>query len=217
MNKKIEDKINQGREYRTMLVEVRDTENEQMIVEGYATTFNEEYILWKDNDATVVEIVSDKAFDNCDMSDVIMQYNHEGRVFARNKNDTLSLTIDEHGLKTSANLTGTEIGRNLFEEIKGGYTDKMSIGFTVSDDEVLEETRGGEKYYVRKINAISKLWDVSAVSIPANDFTEISARHQIDGVIEEMKAECFKREEKKKAQDLRIKKLQARIKMMKGN
>ena len=58
---------------------------------------------------------------------VVMQYDHEGRVFARLSNGTLQLESDEHGLKVRADLSGTELGRNLYEEIKGGYTTKMSF------------------------------------------------------------------------------------------
>jgi HK97 family phage prohead protease len=124
------------------------------------------------------------------MSDVIMQYNHEGRVFARTRNNTLSLTSDEHGLLIEADLGGTEIGRQLFDEIDGGYTDRMSFGFTVDADEVSEEREKGKRtIYLRTITRIGKLYDVSAVSIPANDGTEISARSLVDGLIEKEKAE----------------------------
>ena len=183
MNKKIEN----GREYRRMSMEVRNIEDDEYTVEGYATTFNQPYHLYNIDDKghDLKEQVLRSAFDNTDMSDVIMQYDHEGRVFARLSNDTLKLTIDDHGLLVRAYLGGTEIGRNLYEEIKGGYTDKMSFGFTVTDDDI---TADGDNY-LRTIKGIGKLYDVSAVSIPANDFTEISARNHCDGAIAEIEAE----------------------------
>ena len=183
MNKKIEN----GREYRRMSMEVRNIEDDEYTVEGYATTFNQPYHLYNIDDKghDLKEQVLRSAFDNTDMSDVIMQYDHEGRVFARLSNDTLKLTIDDHGLLVRAYLGGTEIGRNLYEEIKGGYTDKMSFGFTVTDDDI---TADGNNY-LRTIKGIGKLYDVSAVSIPANDFTEISARNHCDGAIAEIEAE----------------------------
>ena len=183
MNKKIEN----GREYRRMSMEVRNIEDDEYTVEGYATTFNQPYHLYNIDDKghDLKEQVLRSAFDNTDMSDVIMQYDHEGRVFARLSNDTLKLTIDDHGLLVRAYLGGTEIGRNLYEEIKGGYTDKLSFGFTVTDDDI---TADGDNY-LRTIKGIGKLYDVSAVSIPANDFTEISARNHCDGAIAEIEAE----------------------------
>ena len=190
------------REYRKFSaaeMETRTAEDGAMIVEGYATTFNQPYELWRDKEITVMEQVDRNAFDETDMTDVIMQYDHEGRVFARIANRTLELESDEHGLKIRANLGGTEIGRQLFEEIRGGYTNKMSFGFTVTADE-RKETRDEDKHItiLRTITKIGKLYDVSAVSLPANDATEISARNTGDGVIQEALKEIHAREERAK-------------------
>lgn len=181
-------------EYRKIDVknlEIRSSDNGDMIVEGYATTFNDPYVLWRDGDYTVMEQVDPDAFNGADMKDVIMQYDHEGRVFARIRNKTLEVVPDGHGLFVRAFLGGTELGRQLYEEIKGGYTDRMSFGFTVSADERKEEKDADGKITVtRTIKQIGKLYDVSAVSIPANDATEISARSFADGVIREAMEEA---------------------------
>ena len=200
MSKDYLEKITEGREYRNIIVSELETrsDDEAMIVEGYATKFNEAYRLMDFGEFAVDEIVSDRAFDKCDISDVIMQYDHEGRVFARNKNGTLTLEVDEKGLRIKADLSGTEIGRQLYQEIKGGYTDKMSFGFVVRGDERTERTEDGKDIITRTITDISKLYDVSAVSIPANDATEISARNFSDGVIAEIKAERQRAEERQK-------------------
>lgn len=187
-------KIQQGRQYRNVKEIRSDTvpfdDEKRYRVRGYATTYNEPYTLYSDDDIEIREQVAPEAFADADMSDVIMQYNHEGRVFARTRNNTLSLTSDEHGLLIEADLGGTEIGRQLFDEIDGGYTDRMSFGFTVDADEVSEEREKGKRtIYLRTITRIGKLYDVSAVSIPANDGTEISARSLVDGLIEKEKAE----------------------------
>ena len=205
MEPKLTDKqlkrMENGREYRAMTMEIRDGENDEtsMIVEGYATTFNQPYTLYDAADYKVIEQIDTHAFDGCDMSDVIMQYDHEGRVFARNKNGTLTLTVDSIGLKITANLSGTEIGRQLYQEIKGGYTDKMSFAFVVAEDkrETLRDHEAGKVTVVRTITKIKKLYDVSAVSIPANGMTSISARRFADGVIEQIKAERLERAKKK--------------------
>lgn len=197
--KTLEEKLNEGRQYRAVL-DIRAEDD--MIVEGYATTFNQPYELWRDGNYIVLEQVDAKAFDETDMSDVIMQYDHEGRVFARQSNGTLEIAPDEHGLKIRANLGGTEIGRQLYEEIKGGYTDKMSFGFTVAADDRLESESDGVITILRTIRKIRKLYDVSAVSIPANNATEISARSFGEGVIaeaaeERRKAEARERQKQK--------------------
>lgn len=205
-------KINDGREYRKMSMEAKSEED--YMVEGYATTFDEPYHLYYYNDKghEVKEQVSKDAFLNADMSDVIMQYDHEGRVFARLSNETLKLDLDDHGLKVTAYLGGTQMGRNLYEEIKGGYTNKMSFGFTVTEDEVKEDG----KDYLRTIKSIGKLYDVSAVSLPANDFTEISARSHVDGEIAEIEAERLRLEEERKIQAEKKERLAARLNALKG-
>ena len=182
------------REYRQIMVEnmeTREADNGEKIVEGYATTFDQEYRLWGDARYEVLESIDRNAFNNTDMADVIMQYDHEGRVFARKSNGTLQLAADEHGLKIRADLGGTEIGRQLYEEIKGGYTTKMSFGFTVGKQErtETEDKETGKVTVHRKITEIKKLYDVSAVSLPANDATEISSRMIGKGVIAEVEQE----------------------------
>ena len=192
-----------NREYRKIDVaglEAR-ADDGQMIVEGYATTFNSPYVLLSADGYEFREQIAPEAFDNCDMSDVIMQYDHQGRVFARNKNGTLAVEPDEHGLKIRARLDGTEIGRQLYEEIKGGYTDKMSFAFTVDPEkDEREKTVDADKrvHVLRTIRGIRKLYDVSAVSLPANDATEISARNLCDGLIAEITEERRAEEERQR-------------------
>lgn len=205
--------ISKDREYRDMTLaaidakqDEEDQAEERKVVEGYATTFDAPYVLYEDEDLVFLEQVDAKAFENTDMSDVIMQYNHEGRVFARQTNGTLEVKADDKGLFISADLGGTEIGRELFEEIRGGYTNKMSFGFKVDGEDWDEQRRDGEKDRVlRTITSISKLYDVSAVSIPANDATSISVRELSDGVIRRAEAERLK------AHELEINRIRAEI------
>ena len=189
-------KVNE-REYRQInfgQIEIREADDGKKIVEGYATTFDQEYTLYSVGDYELRESIDRHAFDETDMKDVIMQYDHEGRVFARKSNGTLQLEADDHGLKIRADLGGTEIGRQLYEEIKGGYTTKMSFGFTVSKQERTEEEIEGKVIIHRKITGIKKLYDVSAVSLPANDATEITSRNLGEGLIAEVKQEKLARE-----------------------
>lgn len=189
-------KVNE-REYRDFILAVVPTEEseaeERQVVQGYASTFNQPYTLWEDDEFVIQEQVDSKAFEGADLSDVIFQYNHEGRVFARVSNGTLSVGTDDEGLSIEADLGGTDIGRQLFQEIKGGYTTKMSYGYTVNDavweDRKLEDGRTLE---LRTITSVGKVYDVSAVSIPANNATSISVRNLSDGVIAEVRAERLK-------------------------
>lgn len=210
--------VKSDREYRDMTMEVRTAENEEApeerkVVTGYASTFNEPYTLYENEDWRFNEVVDARAFDNTDMSDVILQYDHCGRVFARISNNTLTVTPDEKGLLIEADLGGTELGRQLFEEIRGGYTNKMSFGFTVDGEDYLDtKDVDGKALTVRTITSVRKLYDVSAVSLPANDATSISVRTLTDGEIERIQAERLEAE----ALELRRRKLLAKAKLNGG-
>lgn len=199
------------REYRDFTLAVvsdEAAEQEKKIVRGYASVFNHPYTLYEDRDMVIQEQVSETAFNDADMGDVILQYNHEGRVFARTKNGTLTVIPDKKGLAIQADLGGTTIGEQLYEEIRGGYTTQMSYGYTVNGAEWSKrELEDGRILELRTITSIDKVYDVSAVSIPANDATSISVRNLSDGVIEEIKAERLK------ALELERRKLQLRLKM----
>lgn len=189
------------REYRSMTMAVEEREDDRKIVQGYASTFDDPYLLWTDDEVEVWEVVDRNAFSETDMDDVIMQYDHQGRVFARKRNNTLEVNPDDKGLFIRADLGGTDIGRELYQEIEGGYTDRMSFGFTVKDQKrEIEEREDGKTKVLRTILAVGKLYDVSAVSLPANPGTSISARF-LDGVIEEVKAERLKAQELKAERD----------------
>ena len=142
-------------------------------VEGYASTFNDPYVLFEDFDGTkYIEVISPDAFREADMSDVILQFDHAGRVYARMSNGTLIVEPDEHGLFIAADLSRSQGARDLFEEIKAGLITRMSWAFTVAADEV---------------------FDVSAVSLPADPNTEISARNLLNGAIEQSRKELARR------------------------
>lgn len=153
-------------------------------VSGYATTYGNPYLLWECDDRKLYEVIARGAIDgDTDLSDVIMQYDHCGKVLARTSNGTLTLfPDDEHGLRVEGDLSRSEAARQHFEEIQNGLVTRMSWAFSV-DRESCEYDRESRST-TRTILHVKKVYDVSAVSIPANDATEISARTCFDGVIE---------------------------------
>lgn len=146
-------------------------------VEGYAARY-EPYVLYELDDGPIYERFEPGCFDGCDMSDVIFQLNHQGTVMARQSNGSLIVEADQTGLFTAADLGRTEAARRLYEEISTGMITKMSWGFILGEHYYDSETRTIVHKTVRKI------FDVSAVSIPANQNTEINARSWADGVID---------------------------------
>ncbi len=192
--------IRDNREYRSMpLLEKRaEGEEENYTVEGYASTFDE-YLLFTDGVDEFYERIDPHAFDETDMSDVVMLIDHDGRVYARTRNGSVQLGVDSHGLHSKIDLSRSSNARGLFEDITCGNYDRMSFAFTVKDDEISHDKEN--HIYKRVIKSVGKLFDISAVSFPANPYTAIgkSARSAFDGFIEEEKRlELVKAEEARK-------------------
>ena len=146
-------------------------------VEGYAARY-EPYELYRDENGPVYERFERGCFDNCDMSDIIYQFDHAGKVMARTSNGSLIVEPDDNGLFMAADLGRTATARAHYEDdIKSGMVTKMSWRFAVGDYYYDRENRTIVHKTVRKI------YDVSSVSIPANDNTEINARAWVDGEI----------------------------------
>ena len=135
------------------------------------------------------------------MDDVIFNYNHGGKVMARTRNNTLELEIREDGLYIRANLSGTEEGRKLYEEIKGGYIDRMSFRFSIREEAYDSQN------HMWTVRRVKRLYDVSAVDIPAYDDTSIEARKNF--LLEEQE-----RSKREAAADLRMRKLTLRTKLL---
>ena len=204
----------QEREYRSMTVMavkraeegVTESGGKSYTVRGYASTFNEPYDLMEDMQGNMIhEVVDPHAFDKADMSDVIMQYDHAGMVYARTRNGSLKIGTDDHGLWIEADLGLTEESRKLYEAIDTGLVDRMSFCFVIEAEEYEKTTR------TWRITQIGKVYDVSAVSIPANPGTDISAARKriLDGVIEEERTERSAAEARQKK--IRMLKVRAKL------
>lgn len=189
-----------NREYR-MMTPLSVAQNEKRFdsdyyVEGFATTFNKPYELYEYDGIKYYEMIDRHALDGADMTDVIMQFDHTGKVLARNKNNTLGWELLDEGFFIFADLSKSESARSLYEEIENELVTKMSWAFVVSEDEYDRDTR------TRIIKKVKKVYDVSAVSIPANSDTDISARSYFDGLIEIERLE--KLEQRKKILKLKL-------------
>ncbi len=182
--------IRDDREYRVLSKFELNQDNYK--VEGYASTF-EPYPLMEIDGETYSERIDRHAFDEADMSDVVFLRDHQGRVLARTKNGSIELDIDEHGLHQVTNLGLTGASKEMYEDIETGNYQQMSFSFVVAEDHFDKDTK------TRVIDRIKKVYDISAVSFPANPGTEIgiSYRDYFNGVIEAEKAERLEAEKRK--------------------
>lgn len=185
-----------SRQYRAMpfstpqQAEKKNKFDSDCYVEGYAAKY-EKYELFRFGDTIVYEEFVPGCFRDCDMSDIIFQFDHAGKVYARLSNNTLTVEPDDIGLFICADLSKTSSARSMFEDIECGNVTKMSWGF-MPDYETLETVEQGKEITIRH-HKIEKIYDVSAVSIPANNNTEIQARNFANGVIDKMMKEIQKR------------------------
>jgi HK97 family phage prohead protease len=154
--------------------EIRNISNSRTI-EGYAMVFNSE-----SEDLGFREIIKPNAVtqETIDKSDVFCRFNHdEEKVLARSNHGkgSLSLKIDDRGLKYSFDVPNTDLGNTLLEYINRGEIDSSSFAFAVSPDE------GSDYWYKdnsgiihREINKIDYLVDVSPVWYPAYTETTVN-------------------------------------------
>lgn len=203
--------IRSNREYRMLpRFECRKQEGEEKsyIAEGYASTFDK-YVLYEWDGVEYFEQFDRHAFDEADFSDCCYLKDHEGTVFARYKNGTIELDIDEHGLKVRADLSKTEAARQHFEEIEAGMYDQMSFAFTIREDSYDRET------HTRTILKVDKVYDVSSVAWPANPNTDLNAatRARFDGFIEAEKAERLEAEQRLAALELKRRKIALKLRI----
>lgn len=176
-----------SKEIRMVDFQTVDNDDNKMILEGYAVVFNAETQIG-DDVYGFRELVEPAAFDGCNMKDVPLKYNHNDAVpiLARTRNNSLSLSVDEKGLKIHAELLDTSDARDMYARVKAGLLDKMSFAFTVRAS-VWEDGTGALP--LRRITAIDRLYDVSIVDLPAYDETTISARRKDYGYKEHCSAE----------------------------
>lgn len=191
-------RVTMKKETRMFNIESRaDEGDDKMVIEGYAITFNEPATHeW-------TEVISDRALDNTDMSDVPLKYNHEDShlIMARTRNKSLELKKDDKGLFIRAELIDTQSNRDIYKSIQAGLIDKMSFAFTVREDEYDYDTD------TRTITDIDRLYDVSVVDMPFYDSTSVYARNE-NNEFSEKRAELRKEHEEKVAEEERKAKLQ---------
>lgn len=185
-------------------------------VEGYASTFNDPYKLYTTFDGIdVYEVIDADAFRDADMSDVIFQFDHSGRVYARQSNGTLSVEPQLHGLFVAADLGSTSLSRQMYEDIETGLVTRMSWAFMPVWDSIEDVYDDEAKTITSTIHQVERVYDVSCVSLPVDPNTEISARSYFDGAIKRIEAERLQSVlEAQKSNELRRRRMELRAKAM---
>lgn len=175
------------------MLEIRSAEEsiletkEDMFIAGYALVFDSPTLIGEQNGIKYYEIIGKEALNNCDLTDIVLRYNHDDKtqLLARTSNNTLTVKVDDIGLYIEAAIANTTIGRDIYELIKRGDISKMSFGFIVDKDSY--------KGNIRHIEAIKTIKDVSVVDFPAYSETNVQAIYRnFDKAKEEAEANLAK-------------------------
>jgi len=181
--------ITKDRAYRHFDFELREkTEDGKMIVVGQPVIFGVETVLWEYDGIQYKEVIDSRALDEAKMDDVVLNIDHEGKPAAKTKNGTLKLFLRHDGLYMEADLSKNTTGRELYEDIRNGFYDKMSFAFKVREDSYDRET------HTRTILKIERIYDVSAVTWAAYEQTSLSARSWAEARHEIEAAEAAKKQ-----------------------
>ena len=169
---------NQVRSIGKLNTRADNNETDEMKIEGYFVVFNTETEIWDG----LFEEISDKAFENIDLSDIRALADHDtAKVLGRTKSQTLKLSVDEKGLfgEITINKNDSE-AVNLYERVKRGDIDQCSFGFSILNETMEQRADGTTKWTITEI----ELFEVSVVTFPAYADTSVEAR---SAQIEQMK------------------------------
>ncbi|MCH4984214.1 HK97 family phage prohead protease [Macrococcoides goetzii] len=154
-------------------IEVRKLEdnNNEMVVEGYALRFN----TWSENLGNFIETITPEALKNTELKDVRLLFNHDwSNVLGRQSAKTLELEVDDVGLRFKAKLPNTTLGKDLYEQIRTNNINQCSFEFTLDDNGEDVKYDSKESIYKRTVKAIKRIREISIVSLPAYESSDVA-------------------------------------------
>lgn len=173
-----------------------DHEDGTMEAEGYALKFDKETQIGSGHWA-YIEKIDKISMTTADTKDVIFDFNHSwDYLLARTINGSLTLEVDDIGLKMRATFVDTAQGKDVYKMIKEGLINRMSFAAEVKRSEWQVDENGIEMDR-RTITEFGRFFDVSAVTFPAYDDTIIATRSDLEIIDREVKEHFEKREYQK--------------------
>lgn len=167
-----------------------EKETDDIFISGYFSVFNSDYELWPG----ATESIAEGAFDGALSEDIRCLIDHETRlVLGRTKSGTLTLKTDSRGLWGEVKINRSDQdAMNLYERVRRGDVDQCSFGFDILDEEF--EDKGTSVHWT--IKAV-KLYEVSVVTFPAYEETNVTARKQQIQDMKKRELETWKRKARK--------------------
>ena len=187
---------------RTTTIQLRQSEGEQEVIEGYALKFER----WSDTLGWFYpfrEKLAKGCLDDTDTSNVVALFNHDSSQVLGRTGANVELEVDNIGLKFRIKPTNTTLSRDLMENIRAGVINQCSFAFTVPNEEGAEEWEETEEgTYERTIHKIDRLYDVSVVTTPAYPDTEAVVGARGYKMVEELRSHPQKKEIKRMLNEL---------------
>ena len=188
--------------YHQMDVQKRESNDDGYVhIDGKPIDIGSEAVLYEFDGVQYKEIIEVGAFDDADMTDVVLNVNHgEGNyAVARTRNGTLSFDVKDDGVYINAKLNkNNQRCMQFYQDVSDRLLDRMSFAFTIAEEDFDEKEN---TFHVRKI---AKVFDVSAVEFPAYENTSISATRS-------EKLESFAEELESRREDDKAKKLRSEM------
>src|SRR5699024_7189924 len=186
---------------------IKATDDEQMTVEGYELRFNK-----LSNDlGGFVEEISPEALKEADLSDVRALIDHDSsKVLGRTTSETLELTVDDEGLYFRCQLPNTSYAKDLYENIRLGNINQCSFGFILDEDGDSFEKRD-DGLFKRTLRKIKSLFDVSIVTYPAYDDTDVAPALRSIEAIKESEQEELRKAQQEEQRKLDLSKAQIEL------
>ncbi|WP_025726780.1 HK97 family phage prohead protease [Heyndrickxia ginsengihumi] len=168
-----------------------DDVTDQKIIEGYALKFNS----WSNDLGGFIEVIDPEALKQTDMTDVRALIDHDpSKVIGRTLAETLELNVDEVGLHFRCVLPNTSYANDLYENIRQGNITQCSFGFILAPDGDKWEKDNKSDVYKRTLTNIESLFDVSVVTYPAYNSSEVSVAARSLNKLKEQEMETRKQQ-----------------------
>jgi hypothetical protein len=169
-----------------------DAESNNRMVCGYAMLYDTPTVLYKYADTEYVEVIQrGAATEALKTSDIRALFNHNPNyILARTSSNTLMVREDEKGLYFEFEAPETSMGNDLLVSIQRGDISQASFAFDISERSLLREQKAdGKEVVTITVKSMGQLHDVSPVTYPAYEDTEVSMRSMITEIQAEPKAE----------------------------
>lgn len=184
---------NLTRTYSQKICTRADEETGEKYISGYFSVFNSNYEMWQG----ASESIDPGAFDGALGDDIRCLTDHDSRlVLGRTRAGTLFLRTDEKGLWGEVKINSKDQDAvNLYERVARGDVNQCSFGFEILDEERTEDPVSGDVHWtIKKV----KLHEVSVVTFPAYEDTEVTARKREFEEIQQRKTEKWRMDMKKR-------------------